>query len=660
MKLKDYLFLPAEITPFERAHLARTHSVAWWFFVAHVPVLTLIAAFNGTQPLLIAALSGLTLLGPVLAKRAITNPRHMSAVYGITAMAMGAILVTAGRGPMTIEMHFYFFVLLALLSVFGDPMAVITAAVTVALHHLALWALYPQVIFNYDAPVWAVLVHALFVVLESVGAVYVARSFFDNVIGLDRIVQARTAALDARNADLRRVLDNVGQGFLLLDRSAVIPVERATVFDLWFGPCAPGETLLDVLDRAAPASAGWFRFAWDPVFEDVLPMDVALAQLPGRLVVGAQTFEVQYRPVEEGAAAKVLLVITDITERLAREESEAQQREVVAAFGRAVTDREGFLSFIEETNRLLDEVANESRSEADRKRALHTVKGNAAVTGLLRFAAACHALEDRAEESGALVAKDVAALRAHWDEFLGMVKQALGPGQRGKVSLPRRELLDVRDSLASRQLTEVALLRQMERWLLDPVKPRMESLAKQARRLAQNLGHDHIDVVVEDCDLRVSGARWRGVWSSLVHVIRNAVDHGVDAPEAREAAHKPPRMTLSLRAYEESDTVVVEVRDDGRGIDREALRRRAEAKGITGDDNTLLFTDGISSRDEVSQVSGRGVGMSAVRAACEELGGRVEVHSAPGAGTLVRVAIPAQLSFEVPPANDVTRESLVA
>jgi two-component system chemotaxis sensor kinase CheA len=389
-------------------------------------------------------------------------------------------------------------------------------------------------------------------------------------------------------------------------------------------------------------------------------MDVALAQLPGRLVVGAQTFEVQYRPVEEGAAAKVLLVITDITERLAREESEAQQREVVAAFGRAVTDREGFLSFIEETNRLLDEVANESRSEADRKRALHTVKGNAAVTGLLRFAAACHALEDRAEESGALVAKDVAALRAHWDEFLGMVKQALGPGQRGKVSLPRRELLDVRDSLASRQLTEVALLRQMERWLLDPVKPRMESLAKQARRLAQNLGHDHVDVVVEDCDLRVSGARWRGVWSSLVHVIRNAVDHGVDAPEAREAAHKPPRMTLSLRAYEESDTVVVEVRDDGRGIDREALRRRAEAKGITGDDNTLLFTDGISSRDEVSQVSGRGVGMSAVRAACEELGGRVEVHSAPGAGTLVRVAIPAQLSFEVPPANDVTRESLVA
>ena len=198
MKLKDYLFLPAEITPFERAHLARTHSVAWWFFVAHVPVLTLIAAFNGTQPLLIAALSGLTLLGPVLAKRAITNPRHMSAVYGITAMAMGAILVTAGRGPMTIEMHFYFFVLLALLSVFGDPMAVITAAVTVALHHLALWALYPQAIFNYDAPVWAVLVHALFVVLESVGAVYVARSFFDNVIGLDRIVQARTAALASR------------------------------------------------------------------------------------------------------------------------------------------------------------------------------------------------------------------------------------------------------------------------------------------------------------------------------------------------------------------------------------------------------------------------------------------------------------------------------
>ena len=116
----------------------------------------------------------------------------MAPFYGSTRLPLGAFLVPPGGGPMTIEMHFYFFVLLALLSVFGDPMAVITAAVTVALHHLALWALYPQVIFNYDAPVWAVLVHALFVVLESVGAVYVARSFFDNVIGLDRIVQART------------------------------------------------------------------------------------------------------------------------------------------------------------------------------------------------------------------------------------------------------------------------------------------------------------------------------------------------------------------------------------------------------------------------------------------------------------------------------------
>jgi hypothetical protein len=97
VKLKDYLLLPAEITPFERAHLARTHTVAWWFFVAHVPVLTLIAALNGTQPLLIAALSGLTLLGPLLAKRALTNPRRLSAVYGITAMGHGRH--SGHRGP---------------------------------------------------------------------------------------------------------------------------------------------------------------------------------------------------------------------------------------------------------------------------------------------------------------------------------------------------------------------------------------------------------------------------------------------------------------------------------------------------------------------------------------------------------------------------------
>src|SRR5256886_13680630 len=103
-------------------------------------------------------------------------------------------------------------------------------------HHLLLFLILPSSVFNYEASVWAVAVHALFVVLESIAACFVARSFFDNVIGLERIVGARTRELDARNGDLHLLLDSVGQGFFTFDRDGAISKERSAVATRWRGP----------------------------------------------------------------------------------------------------------------------------------------------------------------------------------------------------------------------------------------------------------------------------------------------------------------------------------------------------------------------------------------------------------------------------------------
>src|SRR5262249_17283367 len=145
------------------------------------------------------------LVGPTLAYFFFQNPRSLSVTFGFTAMAMGGLLVHFGQGPMQIEMHFYFFTLLALLSIFGNPLVIILPAVTVAAHHGLLYFLLPRSVFNYDASLWAVVVHAAFVVLESFAACFMARSFFDNVIGLERIVGERTRELDAVNRDMRLV-----------------------------------------------------------------------------------------------------------------------------------------------------------------------------------------------------------------------------------------------------------------------------------------------------------------------------------------------------------------------------------------------------------------------------------------------------------------------
>ncbi len=120
-----------------------------------------IATFDDTGPLLALSLTLATLAGPVLASKMLENPRHLSAVFGFTAMLMGALLVHFGQEPVQIAMHFYFFALIAMLALFGNPLAIVVAAVTVAAHHLAFWIYLPQSVFNYDAPIWVVAVQGL-------------------------------------------------------------------------------------------------------------------------------------------------------------------------------------------------------------------------------------------------------------------------------------------------------------------------------------------------------------------------------------------------------------------------------------------------------------------------------------------------------------------
>ncbi|MGH8237602.1 MAG: hypothetical protein ACREXP_11350, partial [Steroidobacteraceae bacterium] len=217
MQFTQYLILPREITPFERGYLARLNKIALVFFFLHIPALMAVAWVAHTRPLFALTLGLIVMSGPTIAYRTIKNPRALSVVYGITAMFMGGLLVHFGQGPVQIEMHFYFFALLAMLCMFANPAVNLAAAVTVALHHLIVWLLVPGSVFNYDAQWWVVLVHAGFVVLETVAACYISRQFFDNVIGLEKIVQARTASLNEKQRDMRLILDNVEQGLITID-----------------------------------------------------------------------------------------------------------------------------------------------------------------------------------------------------------------------------------------------------------------------------------------------------------------------------------------------------------------------------------------------------------------------------------------------------------
>jgi two-component system chemotaxis sensor kinase CheA len=140
----------------------------------------------------------------------------------------------------------------------------------------------------------------------------------------------------------------------------------------------------------------------------------------------------------------------------------------------------------------------------------------------------------------------------------------------------------------------------------------------------------------------------------LAHIVRNAADHGIETAAEREAARKPPRGTVRLDAYHEADHVVIEISDDGRGLDRKKILRRAIENGILRTEDTgllndsdimnLIFAPGLSTADEITEISGRGVGLDVVKAAVDNLKGSIELESELGRGTTFRLMVPLTLA----------------
>lgn len=654
------LVLPPTMSAFEQNYLRRMNRIALAFFYLHLPVLVLLSWINDTGPLLAGLLTAACLVPQTVAFRTFASERNKSLVAGFTAMCLGGVLVHVGQGPVQIEMHFYFFSVLAMLALFANPMVILVAAGTVSVHHLALWFAVPDSVFNYDAPLWVVLVHALFVVLETVAACFIARNFFDNVIGLEQKVEQRTAEIRARNRDMRIVLDNVRQGLVTIDAQGKLASEHSQALEDWFGGYEAGETFAAYMDRSCPQFGRWFGLNWENLAEGFLPLELTIDQLPKTLTRDGRHYSFDYEPIvdDAGELQKVLVVVSDVTADVEHAQAQARQREILTVFEKVLNDRHGFVEFCEETSRLLDDAERCRQDDLDAtKRHVHTVKGNAGVFGIESVAELCHQVETHmADGDRDRVEAGFAALRERWNELSESSQRLLGQQGQDSVSVPRDEHERIL-RLAIEGADHADIARALVDLTLEPTELRLGRFAQQAHALAERLAKGEIEVRIDSNGLRLDRERFAPFWSSFSHVVRNAVDHGIEDPELRAERGKPQASTLHLRTFQEGDDIVLEVRDDGRGIDWNAVREKARALDLESSDGAdlveILFRAGLTTKSQVSDVSGRGVGLAAVREACEGLGGSIAVESEPGEGTLFRFTFPASLKAEYPTCHSV-------
>ncbi|GAB6061325.1 hybrid sensor histidine kinase/response regulator [Deferrisoma palaeochoriense] len=186
-----------------------------------------------------------------------------------------------------------------------------------------------------------------------------------------------------------------------------------------------------------------------------------------------------------------------------------------------------------------------------------------------------------------------------------------------------------------------------------PLGDLLEGFRRTARDLARELGKE-VEIVVEGRLTEVDRSLLGAIQGPLSHLVRNAMDHGIESPEERERAGKPRRGRLTLRAYHRSNAVTIEVEDDGRGLDPREIRRKAVQKGLLSEEEARTLTDdealyllcrpGFSTRDRVSEVSGRGVGLDVVKLRVEKLKGSLVIQSEPGRWSRFRLLLPLSLT----------------
>jgi two-component system chemotaxis sensor kinase CheA len=183
----------------------------------------------------------------------------------------------------------------------------------------------------------------------------------------------------------------------------------------------------------------------------------------------------------------------------------------------------------------------------------------------------------------------------------------------------------VRDHIEHRRLSEM-----IEAWRYERTEQTFERMAEQGRNLAVRLHKAPLKLELNHNDVRLDPERFSPLWAAFVHAVRNAIDHGLETPAERQQAGKVEAARIALSSRIESMTVIIEIADNGRGIDWARVRDRACAAGLphgsAADLEVALFADGVSTKDEVTEVSGRGIGLAALRQVCQMLGGSIRYH----------------------------------
>jgi len=498
-------------------------------------------------------------------------------------------------------------------------------------------------------------------------------------------IQESSEEIRQKTADIHAMLHYIPQGIMTLERGGIIHPEYSDhlksvleteeiagldVMHVVFNGTGMGVDELNQMETGISACIGEDEMNFE-FNSHLLPHEISKAMPDGRVKV----LDLNWSPItdENGTILRLLLCLRDVTELRALARAADAQKKELAIIGEILAVRQEkfqeFISsaqnFVAENRSLLRDAADSSTQDRQEAigvlfRNMHTIKGNARTYGLLHLTNIVHEAEETYDavrqgtlewDQHRLVAELDSTSRAI-DEYSHINEVKLGrkgPGRRGSVDaflmVPKDKVQSLIQNLEEVKLDDapsmVNALQQtrdvLNRLGTEPIHSILSGVIDSLPSLAAELGKPTPQIAIEDHGVLVRTQLSDMLRNVFMHLYRNSLDHGLESPQERLQAGKSEAGAIKVTLQLDAEHLVLRMKDDGRGLDLQRIQAKAVEKNLIREDDApapqeiaqMIFASGFSTANAVTEVSGRGVGMDAVKGFVEAEGGHIELELMP-------------------------------
>jgi two-component system chemotaxis sensor kinase CheA len=490
---------------------------------------------------------------------------------------------------------------------------------------------------------------------------------------LEKTVEQRTLAV-------RNLLDNAGQGFMSIGRDLIVADEHSVECNRIFHQEVAKASFPELLYPHDLEERKLLHSILDEYYreQDANAKELIFSLLPNEVYIDQRPIQLEYKMIPNGQelqAETMMIILTDISEKRLLENRMDAERHLLKMVVKVVTNFDDFVEMVREYEyfyqtemyTILQRDESLERKILEIFKRVHTLKGNSGLLYLMNTVPNLHKMEGqlaaclKRKEPGTPedICKQLAGYPMHeWlQEDIVLLQDILGEeflkrDQTNLIIIDAQKLIEFEHEirLLLKEETDKSLLLEIRRWRYRPIKSFFKSYPELIQRLADREGILIHPLVIEGGEMLVDPEWFQPFAKTLIHTLRNVIVHGIEDSELRADLGKELYGSVLFTIGLEGDSVRLTISDDGRGINPGLIRNKMIEKGICTQEAAqrlteeevlgYIFEEEFSMKEDVNDLAGRGIGLSAVKSALERIGGAVHVESSFGKGTTFNFNFP--------------------